>query len=126
MGALLDLDDLVVCHPGARAELDALRKGVTEAIAAAVAAERKRWIAPAAVAVQEVANCSGAACQALRAALSIVREYPDFDQGGPLPEMMDQVLRWEPSPMITSLGRLAGPRDETINTPGSPGVRLKN
>ena len=43
MGALLDLDDLVVCHPGARAELDALRKGATESIAAAVAAERARF-----------------------------------------------------------------------------------
>ena len=43
MGALLDLDDLVVCHPGARAELDALRNGATEVIAAVVAAESARF-----------------------------------------------------------------------------------
>ena len=47
--------------------------------------------------------------ESLRAALRLVREYPDFDQGGPLPEMMDQVLRGEPSPMLAALDRLAGP-----------------
>ena len=34
MGALLDLDDLTERHPGARAELEALRKD----------AERYRWL----------------------------------------------------------------------------------
>ena len=38
-----------------------------------------------------------------RAALEIVRQYPDFDSGGPLPEMMDQVLRGEPSTMLDFL-----------------------
>jgi hypothetical protein len=36
----------------------------------------------------------------LRAALELVREYPDFDEGGPLAEMMDQVLAGEPTPML--------------------------
>ena len=39
----------------------------------------------------------------LRAALSVVREYPDFDEGGPFPEMMDQVLRGERAPMLEKL-----------------------
>ena len=97
-------------------EPDARRAALIElahaAVDAAMAAERDRWIAPAAVAVQEVANCSGAACHALRAALSIVREYPDFDKGGPLPEMMDQVLRGEPSPMLAALDLISGPNTQ--------------
>ena len=76
---------------------------ILHAVSLAVAAERERGIATAAVEVREVSTCSGAACQALRAALSIVREYPDFDEGGPLPEMMDQFLRGEPSPMLAAL-----------------------
>ena len=43
----------------------------------------------------------------LRDALRIVREYPDFDAGGALPEMLDQVLRGEPAPMLDALDRLA-------------------
>ena len=42
----------------------------------------------------------------LRAALGVVRQYPDFDGGGPLPEMIDQVLCGAPSPMLDFLDRL--------------------
>jgi len=42
----------------------------------------------------------------LRTAISIVREYPDFDSGGALPEMMDQVLRGLPAPMLDTLDLL--------------------
>jgi hypothetical protein len=42
----------------------------------------------------------------LRAALAIVREYPDFDAGGALPEMIDQVLGGKPAPMLDTLNRL--------------------
>lgn len=39
----------------------------------------------------------------LRAALAAVRQHPDFDDGGPLAEMMDQVLRGDPAPMLDKL-----------------------
>ena len=53
--------------------------------------------------VHEAAN----EIEQLRAALAAVREYPDFDDGGPLPEMMDQVLRGEPAPMLDKLAEWA-------------------
>ena len=43
----------------------------------------------------------------LRVALATVREYPDFDEGGPLPEMIDQVMSGSPSPMLEKLHELA-------------------
>lgn len=39
----------------------------------------------------------------LHTALSIVRNYPDFDNGGPLADMMDDVLAGRPSQMLQSL-----------------------
>jgi hypothetical protein len=52
---------------------------------------------------QELCEEAAAKIERLRAALEVVREYPDFDDGGPLPDMMDQVLRGEPSPMLEKL-----------------------
>ena len=45
-------------------------------------------------------NALEAENETLRKALSIVREHPAFDQGGPLPTMMDRVLLGEPSTLI--------------------------
>lgn len=42
----------------------------------------------------------------LRLALEILRQYPDFDAGGPLPEMLDQVLAGQPAPMLEALDKL--------------------
>jgi len=41
----------------------------------------------------------------LRTALHIVREYPDFDEGGPIPSMIDDVLMGRKSPMIESYNK---------------------
>lgn len=42
----------------------------------------------------------------LRTALHIVRQYPDFDYGGPLPQMIDDVLSGRRSAMLESLGAI--------------------
>ena len=36
-------------------------------------------------------------------ALDLVRQHPEFDEGGPMVEMMDQVLAGEPAPMLEAL-----------------------
>ena len=59
----------------------------------------------------------------LRTALSVVRAYPDFDDGGPLPEMMDQVLRGERAPMLEKLAELtqaSAPESFTTSSPQGP------
>lgn len=43
-------------------------------------------------------------------ALAIVRQYPDFDAGGPLAEMMDEVLAGKPARLLASVEALAAAR----------------
>ena len=63
-----------------------------------------RWYATS----EPDSDCLAAATEIerLRTAICIVREYPDFDGGGALPEMLDQVLRGDPAPMLDALDRL--------------------
>ena len=44
--------------------------------------------------------------ETLRTALHLCREYPDFDDGGPIPEVIDAVLMGRPSPMIESYNKI--------------------
>jgi hypothetical protein len=39
--------------------------------------------------------------------LELVRQYPDFDGGGPLADAMDQALRGEPVPLLDTIDSLA-------------------
>lgn len=43
-------------------------------------------------------------------ALAIVRQYPDFDAGGPLADMMDEVLAGKPARLLASVEALAAGR----------------
>jgi hypothetical protein len=36
-------------------------------------------------------------------ALDLVRHHPEFDDGGPMAEMMDQVLAGQPAPMLAAV-----------------------
>ena len=42
----------------------------------------------------------------LRYALDLVRNHPEFDDGGPMADMMDQVLRGARAPMLDALGAI--------------------
>jgi hypothetical protein len=57
-----------------------------------------------------VAALTDARISVLEEALRLVREYPDFDEGGPLAEMMDQVLAGQPSPLLAKIDELAALR----------------
>lgn len=58
--------------------------------------------------------------EVLREALHIVRQYPDFDAGGPIPQMIDDVLAGRKSAMLESLAII---RESTI-LPEAPGEEL--
>lgn len=50
----------------------------------------------------------------LRYALDLVRSHPEFDEGGPMADMMDQVLSGARAPMLDALGAIEAALDAAI------------
>lgn len=61
----------------------------------------------AAIAAADAAIAQAVEQQPAMSALAIVRQYPDFDAGGPLADMMDEVLAGRPAPLLSSVLALA-------------------
>lgn len=72
----------------------------------------------------QTASVAGLAQHPAMSALAIVRQYPDFDAGGPLAEMMDEVLAGKPARLLAAVEALSEGGAAPQAAPVAPDGRL--